>query len=141
MPQCPRCQQSVADDDAFCRHCGEALREAAPGSSRRVFMEEMAADFARRLKERADDPDALYNIGLSLLHSQRFAEAVDNFRRIVELLPSFGDAWTKLAISLWNSGQCEEAWKVIEQAARQMPDDCKIASLRRRMSAALGQES
>lgn len=132
MPNCPRCETEVQAEDTFCRQCGGALREEACDSRTR-FMDEMAAGHQRRLKQRADDPDALYNVALTLLHSERYAEAAGKLALVAQLLPDFLDARLKLAVALWNSGRHQDALAAIEQALEQSPDHAKARQLRAQM--------
>ena len=145
MPICPRCQQSADEEDAFCRKCGANLKpdrepqvlQSPPTATeeRDPFMEDMAADFERRLKDDPNDPDALYNLGLARLLSKQFAEAATCFRRVVGVLPEFADAHTRLAVCLWNLGELEGARQAIAQAASLAPSNRRIAELKRQMGA------
>lgn len=135
MPLCPSCHQEVAGDDAFCRHCGTALKESkAAGDRQRVaFMEEMAARFERRLKEKATDTDAMYNLALTYFYAERYSEALPLFEQVVSALPDFIDARVKWAIALWHTGQQQEALAQIQEAALREPDNEKVRRLKRRM--------
>ncbi|MEN6304036.1 MAG: tetratricopeptide repeat protein [Armatimonadia bacterium] len=136
MANCPKCGADTAEQDAFCRKCGAALRAQA-ADKRSCFMEDMAATYHRRLKDRANDPDALYNVALTLLYSERYAEAVEKLQCVVKLLPDFTDAGVKLAVALWNSGQRHKALQAIEQVLAQAPDDQKALKLQAQMQQAL----
>lgn len=130
MPQCPRCEQAVEAQDVFCRRCGAQLQG---GEQRQSFMDDMAAVYQRRLKDAKNDPDALFNIGLAMLYSNRPAEAVESFQRVVELQPDFVDARVKLGFCLWQAGQREQALEQVEQALSQAPDNKRAQDLRAQM--------
>jgi len=135
MPLCSSCHKEVATDDAFCRHCGAALKEspAALDRQRVAFMEEMAARFERRLKEKATDTDAMYNLALTYFYSERYSEAVPLLEQVVNALPEFTDARVKWAIALWKTGQQKKALAQIQEAACREPENEKIRTLKRRM--------
>ena len=135
MPNCPRCREPVEEGDAFCRKCGAALKAPAP-EERDSFMADMAADFQRRLKDQPDDYDALYNLGLTWLQSRRFAEAASCFRQVIAGLPEFADAYARLAVCLWQSGEQEAAREAIASAASLAPGNRRIADLGARMEQA-----
>lgn len=136
MLKCPKCGTDTADEDAFCRKCGAALREQAD-DTRASFMDDMAATYHRRLKDKANDPDALYNVALTLLYSERYTEAVEKLQCVVKLLPQFTDAGVKLAVALWNSGQRHKALQAVEQVLAQAPEDHKALKLQAQMQQAL----
>ncbi len=66
--------------------------------------------------------DAEYNLGLQNKEAKRFPDAVENFRRAVNLRPNFPEAWNELGFSLRQSGQYAEALKAYDQALRLRPN-------------------
>jgi len=100
-------------------------------------MEDMAATYHRRLKAKANDPDALYNVALTLLYSERYPEAVEKLQCVVKLQPQFTDAGVKLAVALWNSGHRHKALQAVEEVLAQAPDDQKALKLQAQMRQAL----
>jgi tetratricopeptide (TPR) repeat protein len=85
---------------AFAVGSGPASVPSAPTPSR-----SMPAPVAPRSAE------AEYNMGLQNKGAKRFPEAVENFRRAVDLRQDFPEAWNELGFSLRQSGQYSEAWK------------------------------
>lgn len=66
--------------------------------------------------------DAEYNMGLRHKEAKRFPDAVESFRRAVDLRPNFPEAWNELGFSLRQSGQYAEALKAYDQALRLRPN-------------------
>jgi Flp pilus assembly protein TadD len=133
MPECPHCARPVEASDAFCRHCGAPLTAAADAQSR-SFMDEMAADFAGRLKDHPRDPDALYNLALSRMYGRQVAEAAECLRQVLALAPDFADAHGKLAVCLWNLGDRDGAREAIGRAVALAPGDRRLAELQARIA-------
>lgn len=132
MPTCPGCHREVAAEDAFCRHCGAALRGARP-AERQPFMAQMAADFESRLKDRPRDADALYNLGLTHYYCGQYAEAAVCFAEVAELVPDFAANWGKLALCRWHAGKADEARELMAKAVGLAPRDRRLAELLARM--------
>ncbi len=66
--------------------------------------------------------EAEYNLGLQHKEAKRFPEAVENFRRAVDLRQNFPEAWNELGFSLRQSGQYSEALKAYERALQLRPN-------------------
>jgi tetratricopeptide (TPR) repeat protein len=66
--------------------------------------------------------EAEYNKGLQAKAAKRFSEAVDDFRRAVDLRPSFAEAWNELGFALRQTGQYAEALRAYDEALRLRPN-------------------
>jgi tetratricopeptide (TPR) repeat protein len=66
--------------------------------------------------------EAEYNMGLQNKEAKRFPDAVENFRRAVDLRQNFPEAWNELGNSLRQSGQYSEALKAYERALQLRPN-------------------
>lgn len=66
--------------------------------------------------------EAEYNKGLQAKKAKRFPDAVNDFRRAVDIRPNFPEAWNELGFALRNTGQYAEALRAYEQALRLRPD-------------------
>jgi Fe-S cluster biosynthesis and repair protein YggX len=65
-----------------------------------------------------DDPDnelGHYRLGQLLLEDKQYAEAVQSFRRTLELSPQFSKVYHLLALTLLHDGQRDEAVTVLRQ--------------------------
>src|SRR5258708_28842634 len=65
-----------------------------------------------------DDPDnelGHYRLGQLLMEDKQYAEAINSFRRTLELSPQFSKVYHLLALSLLNADQREEALTVLRQ--------------------------
>jgi tetratricopeptide (TPR) repeat protein len=68
-------------------------------------------------------PDVVeYNKGLQAKAANRFPDAVNDFRRAVDIRPNFPEAWNELGFALRQTGQYTEALRAYEQALRQRPN-------------------
>ena len=63
-----------------------------------------------------------YNMGLQNKEAKRFPDAIENFRRAVDLRQNFPEAWNELGFSLRQSGQYSEALKAYERALQLRPN-------------------
>jgi len=67
--------------------------------------------------------------GILLLHTERFVDAVDFFKRFVEENPSDGPAWEKLAVSYLGAGLLEEGEMAAEKSSELDPKNPDILAL------------
>lgn len=63
-----------------------------------------------------------YNKGLQAKAARRYSDAVNDFRRAVDIRPNFAEAWNELGFALRNTGQYAEALRAYEQALRLRPN-------------------
>lgn len=62
-----------------------------------------------------DDVDALMREGMEAMHSGRFADAIDDFGRIVEIAPEFAEGWNKRATAYYLNDDLRESVRDIQQ--------------------------
>lgn len=113
--ECPACGKAVGEGDAFCRHCGRALAPVTR-RSRSAAVDDIEREYRRWLAEKPSDADAHYNVGLANLYSGNYAEAVEAFRTVTELLPGEASGYEKLAIALAKLNRREEALQFARKA-------------------------
>lgn len=131
--ECPACGKIVSEADAFCRHCGRALRGTAR-RSRSATVDDLEREYRRWLAEKPRDADAHYNVGLANLYSGNYAEAAEAFRTVTELLPDESSGYEKLAIALAKLNQRDQALQCAKRAHQLDPANEAI----RRLIKALG---
>jgi len=78
------------------------------------------AFFARAARDRPDDPEALYFLGLVLFKLGRHSEAIGPLRRSADLVPA-EDALIKLAMAQGQTGDLAACLATLEEAARKLP--------------------
>ena len=66
--------------------------------------------------------EAEYNKGLQATAAKRFPDAVNDFRRAVDIRPNYAEAWNELGFALRNTGQYAEALRAYDQALRLRPN-------------------
>jgi tetratricopeptide (TPR) repeat protein len=66
--------------------------------------------------------EAEYNKGLQAKAAKRYPDAVNDFRRAVDIRPNYPEAWNELGFALRNTGRYAEALRAYEQALRLRPD-------------------
>src|SRR6266446_5707595 len=74
------------------------------------------------LRVRPDFAEAHYNLGLSLLYSDREAEAEAALRRAIELEPANANAWNTLGNALRKLGRPYDAVEAYQKAIALRPD-------------------
>ncbi len=68
-------------------------------------------------------PRAWYNLGRSYQDAARVEEAVDAYRRAVDLAPDYEEAWAQLATGHMQAGRWEDAAGPLAEALRLNPQD------------------
>jgi tetratricopeptide (TPR) repeat protein len=66
--------------------------------------------------------EAEYNKGLQNKAAKRYAEAVEDFRRAVNVRQNYPEAWNELGFALRQTGQYTDAVKAYDQALRLRPN-------------------
>jgi Fe-S cluster biosynthesis and repair protein YggX len=81
-------------------------------------MSQLQDRIAQFRKMANDDPDnelGHYRLGQLLMEDKQYAEAINSFRRTLKISPQFSKVYHLLALALVNSGQHDEAKKVLRQ--------------------------
>lgn len=78
-----------------------------------------AAVYQSLLMEEQENPVYYYNYGYALFRLENYNEAVDAFRKAVELQPDFADAYNDMGVALEQLNRSAEAKKSYEQAIKQ----------------------
>jgi len=77
----------------------------------------------KKLNFPLNSPIELFNLGCLATQENNFGEAVDFFRRSIELDPQFADAWYNLALCYERLGQKAEARKAWDRYLELLPHD------------------
>lgn len=103
---------SAANEIALAQGLGEAGR-----------WPEASEHFEKVLKGRPNDPEALLGYGVSLLESERLAEAVAPLSRLLDAHPAYHDyaAYPELGAAYEKLGQPDEAVELFRALYRQSP--------------------
>jgi len=83
------------------------------------------AYFAQAVRDRPDDAEAWYFLGLVLFKLGRHPEAIGPLRRSAELLPA-EDALIKLAMAQGQTGDMAGCLATLEEAARKLPGSAGV---------------
>jgi Fe-S cluster biosynthesis and repair protein YggX len=81
-------------------------------------MSQLQDRIAQFRKMANDDPDnelGHYRLGQLLMDDKQFGEAIQSFRRTLELSPQFSKVYQLLAVCLLNNGQRDEAVATLKQ--------------------------
>jgi len=92
---------------------------------------------AARPGEAADDPQALYRLGLAYLAAGEPQDAVIPLRALVKKDPTAVDAVVLLARALRLSGEAQEAKTLLDRAIASSPDDAQLHAERGLLARAL----
>ena len=91
-------------------------RREVPGELSRAIRRHRAGDlhaaeaaYTARLRQRADDPDALHYLGVLRHQQQRSDEAIALITRALDVAPGYVDAWNNLGNVCKQSGRLEQA--------------------------------
>jgi tetratricopeptide (TPR) repeat protein len=68
---------------------------------------------------------ALFQNGVSLAQADKLEEALDAFRKAVELKPDFAEAHINLGLLLYRQGKADEAEKALLKALELKPEESK----------------
>lgn len=135
----------LGDDDAAAAMRREAARReranmtpgggAAPSSLTEQAAEQIRggdlaaaeATLRRALEASPDDPGPRYALASLLGHSDRFDEAIGEFRRVIEMVPRHGPARRGEIVALVLSDRYGEARVRLQEALRQFPRDAELA--------------
>ena len=123
----------AGDHDGARARYGRAL-ELNPGSvpARSNFgiellrtgdFDDAAAVLCAAEAEPAEDLLLQFNCGVALSALHRYDDAVDRFRRAVDIDPRHVQSWRALASALEHSGRVDEAIETLRTALRLAPDD------------------
>ncbi|MBV8672682.1 MAG: tetratricopeptide repeat protein [Acidobacteriaceae bacterium] len=75
-----------------------------------------------RLRKNPGDTMALYNLAAAETAEAKYAEAVQNFKRVVDLNPKDARAWNGLGVALENSGDWQSAQQAFQKASAADPE-------------------
>jgi len=98
--------------------------ELEAGASRRVEID-LAREPSEEQKKR-QEALALFQNGVSLAQENKIDEAIEAFRKAVELKPDLGEAYINLGLLFFRQDKTDEAEKVLLKALELKPEDPKI---------------
>jgi Fe-S cluster biosynthesis and repair protein YggX len=78
-------------------------------------LQERIAQFRKMANDDPDNELGHYRLGQLLMEDKQFPEAIQSFRRTLELSPQFSKVYSLLAQCLTEAGQREEAVRVLKQ--------------------------
>jgi tetratricopeptide (TPR) repeat protein len=97
--------------------------ELEAGGSRMVEID-LAREPSEEQKKR-QEALALFQNGVSLAQADKLEEALDAFRKAVELKPDFAEAHINLGLLLYRQGKADEAEKALLKALELKPEESK----------------
>ena len=84
--------------------------------------------FAKAVAVSADDPEAYYNLGISLLNLGDLNGAQDAFLKSIACQDSYADSYYQLGLLRLNQNNLAEAQKSFEKFLQYAPDDAKASA-------------
>ncbi|MGA9670342.1 MAG: tetratricopeptide repeat protein, partial [Terracidiphilus sp.] len=101
----------------------QALEEGEAGKTDAAIR-----DYQRALELQPEWKEGLWNLGMLLYSSDRFAEAKANFQKVVEFAPNVGTAWSLLGLSEYETRDYDNALTHLEKSRTLgIKDDEEIA--------------
>lgn len=83
-------------------------------------------DLQARLKEKPNDASVYWALGDAYLESRQYNEAVDNYKKAIEITPNESDIYNELGLALHYLGRSPEALKYIEEGIKKNPYNQRI---------------
>ncbi len=122
MAKCPSCGREIGSGPSFCPACG-APAVASPAIAA------MIQDARRALADDPGDTAARYNLAIACKLGGLDDVAIDEFERVVELQPDFGDAFYEMGSIHAKHGRTEKAIAALTRARELDPDDARAERL------------
>ena len=128
MAGCPSCGADAPADANFCARCGASLRSQA--------IDQMIQDARRAVDSNPGDASGRHNLALACKLGGLDDLALQEFTRVTELLPDFGDAHYEIALLQVKSGHVEDAIAALRRALEAEPDHARAQRLLEKLEAA-----
>ena len=122
----------AAAGEEYCRRLHEMDRHAAPALAGLAAAALGHREYEKALQlytdltaEAPDSHEAWFNLGVALQQSSRDSEAVDAYRRAIQIAPSSQQAYVNLGVALQRSGDLNgavEAYRYAQKVAPQSPE-------------------
>ncbi|MCS7254120.1 MAG: tetratricopeptide repeat protein [Armatimonadota bacterium] len=119
---CKVCGAAVPKAAIFCPMCGARLERERQGDANPAVVE-MVEQFSKRVSEYPNDAAAHYNLALALLMLRRWGAAAQSLEKVIQLEPSFLEAYFYLARVYIALGNLDAARAVVSEMMKQAPDD------------------
>jgi len=129
VSECPSCRVVVEESANFCPRCGASLRLQAKDRA----IDRMIQDARRAVDDDPRDASARHNLALAYKLGGLEELALEEFARVTELEPAFGDAYYEMAIIQARSGRRDEAVVTLRRALEVEPDHRRAQQLLERL--------
>lgn len=126
MAECRNCGHRIEEDANFCPRCGASLRSAA--------IDAMVHDARRAVDRDPSDTSARHNLALAYKLGGLDDLALQEFLRVTELQPDFGDAHYEIGLLHAKAGRAEEAVAALRCALEAEPDHSRARELLERLN-------
>ena len=113
MTTCPNCGRTAEDGVNFCSHCGASLRSQT--------MDRMIQDARREVENSPNDASRRFNLALACKLGGLDDLALEEFGRVAELEPDYGDAHYEIGVLHVRAGRVEEARVALRKALEVEP--------------------
>src|SRR5258707_3639770 len=78
-------------------------------------LQDRIAQFRKRANDAPDNELGHYRLGQLLMEDKQYAEAINSFRRTLEISPQFSKVYHLLGLAMLTNGQRDEATRVLRQ--------------------------
>lgn len=117
---CNVCGSRAPKGAIFCPMCGARL-ELGESEGVNPAVVEMVEQFSKRVSEHPEDATAHYNLALALIMLRRWGAAAQALEKVIQLEPSFLEAYFHLVRSYIALGNLNAAQVVVSQMMCQSP--------------------
>ena len=126
MPACPNCGRNTEESANFCSHCGASLRSQA--------LDRMIQDARRAVDNDPNNASARFNLALACKLGGLDELALEEFGRVAELQPDFGDAHYEIGLLHAKAGRRQDARAALHRALEAEPGHARAQQLLDKLS-------
>jgi tetratricopeptide (TPR) repeat protein len=124
MMKCSSCGREIEAGPSFCPACGAPAVDSPAIAA-------MIQDARRALADDPGDAAARYNLAIAYKLGGLDDAAIDEFGRVVELQPDFGDAFYEMGLIHAKHARREKAMTALTRARELNPEDARAERLLR----------
>jgi len=130
VPECQNCGRKAEEGANFCAHCGASLRSQA--------LDRMIQDARRAVDNNPGDASARFNLALACKLGGMGDLALQEFGRVAQMQPDYGDAYYEIGLLHAKAGRVEEARAALQRALEVEPDHAHAGKLLDRLGEGAG---
>gem|GEM_PF-596997 len=96
--------------------------EAVPQETSSYMVESLSDQVLREVRESPDNPAAWYHLADLYYRGSQYEKSIEAYKKVVELDPEKGYAYSKMGVALSQLGRLEEAMAALQKAVELLPN-------------------